>query len=475
VGTNTCTPSQQARPDAEEIVTCLARAMKNVSFYEVTHPAVSDVVGEMSIRLREILEVESELIIKFSNGYLVVRDAPVMNQNASLGNLVGACHRRGVDTIVLRRGITEEELSQLVEVLAMDPADVEVAGGASQALAARGVRRIAIRKLVSRHDAEFDKADDLSEWSYIYTSALDVIRGASASVRTGRTIDINSIQSSVCEIVDDILGDRSIVYSLNWMKGMDEYTFVHALHICVLAVELGREIGLDRTELEVLGTATLLHDVGKIFVPLEILRKPAKLDEEEFTIISRHPVDGALVLVRESELPPVAAIVAFEHHIHLDHSGYPQMRKRRPLHMFSLMTSIVDVYDALTTMRPYRPPLPPQTAVQLMQDQLSARLEPRLLQRFFAMLGPYPWGTLVRLAQDRLAVVTRPNPINPDNPFVRLIDSSGKGRVLDEEIPLRDAVPDLSRLDIADPVQLGLNLTSLMHKTAAVAAQSGTH
>ncbi len=461
------------RKTAEQTVVALARAMKNVSFYEVTHPVVAGVVKEIATDLDFLLENQPEFVIKFSNGYVVIQDTPLLGQHTSIGNLVGACHRRDVDTIVLRQGTTEDELSQLVEVLAADPTEVEAAGGAPQALAARGVRRISIQKLVSRSHDEGSSVPELSAWSWIYTTALDVIRGAANEVRTGRSIDIGSVQSSVREIVDDIVGERSIVYSLNWMKGMDEYTFVHALHICILAIELGREIGLPRDRLEELGTATLLHDVGKIFVPLEILRKPAKLNEEEFAVISRHPTDGALVLTRESELPPVAAVVAFEHHMHMDRSGYPKMRYPRALHMYSLMTSIVDVYDALTTMRPYRPPLPPQTAVQVMQEQLATRLEPRLLARFLEMLGPYPWGTLLRLNGDRVVVVTRPNPIAPDNPLTRIIDMREGGRVLEDEAPLRQIESRLYSLEVVDPVALGINLTALMHRNAAT--ERGIH
>jgi len=467
-------PADAARATGEHTVAALARAMKNVSFYEVTHPVVGGLLKEIAAELEPYLDDQREFVIRFSNGYVVLQDTPLVSQNASIGNLVGACHRRAVDTIVIRRGITEEELSHLVEVLAMDPADVEAIGGAQQALTARGVRRVAIQRLVSRSE-QSEGVGELSEWSWVYTTAIDVIRNAAAEVRTGRAIDIGSVRSSVREIVDDIVGERSIVYSLNWMKGMDEYTFVHALHICILSIELGREVGLARAHLEDLGTATLLHDVGKIFVPLEILRKPAKLDAEEFAVISRHPIDGALVLAREPELPPVAAVVAFEHHMHLDHSGYPQMRQARPLHMFSLMTSIVDVYDALTTMRPYRPPLPPQTAVQVMREQLATRLEPRLLARFLEMLGPYPWGTLLLLGGHRLAVVTRPNPIAPDNPLTRIIDASGGGRVLDEEIPLREVEPRSDQIEVVDPVAMGFNLTAMMHKEAAAGAEHGTH
>ena len=465
--------AEAGRKTGEHTVGALARAMKNVSFYDVTHPVVGGLLSEIAAELDSFPDDERELVIRFSNGYVVLQDTPLLNQNVSIGNLVGACHRRGVDTIVLRCGTTEEELSHLVEVLAMEPADVEAIGGAQRALTARGVRRIEIQKLVSRSEQN-QGVGELSEWSWVYTAAIDVIRNAAVEVRTGRAIDIGSVRSSVREIVDDIVGDRSIVYSLNWMKGMDEYTFVHALHICILSIELGREIGLARAQLEELGTATLLHDVGKIFVPLEILRKPAKLDAEEFAVISRHPIDGALVLTRAPELPPVAAVVAFEHHMYLDHSGYPQMQRARPLNMFSLMTSIVDVYDALTTMRPYRPALPPQTAVQVMREQLATRLEPRLLARFLGMLGPYPWGTLLLLGGHRLAVVTRPNPIAPDNPLTRIIDTSG-GRVLDEEIPLREVEPRSDEIEVVDPVAMGINLTAMMHKAAAAGAEHGTH
>jgi HD-GYP domain-containing protein (c-di-GMP phosphodiesterase class II) len=452
------------RSAAEDTIAAIARAMKNVSFYEPTHPAVVDVVKQIEADLHSLLSQEEEFVVKFSNGYVVVQDVPVLNQTASIGNLVGACHRRGVDTIVFRRGVDDEELSHLVEVLAADPEEVGSMGGIAEALAARGVRRILTQRLVSGADEE--SGENFLEWRWVYTTALDVLRGAAAEVRRGRPIDAASVQSSVHEIVDDIVGDRSIVYNLNWMKGMDEYTFVHALHISILAVELGREIGLPREQLEELGTSTLLHDVGKIFVPLEILRKPAALNEEEFAVISRHPIDGALVLAREPALPPVAGVVAFEHHMHLDHSGYPKMRRKRALNLYSLITSVVDVYDALTTMRPYRPPLTPRAAVAVIRDQYKGRLEPRLLGCFLRLLGPYPWGSLLRLDEGGLVVVSRPNPAEPDNPLARVVEAGGgNDRVLEGESHLRDLTRRLDKVAAVDPVELGINLTALLHRT----------
>lgn len=458
------TPSaEEADASAERVVGAIARAMKNVSFYDLTHPVVKQVLAEALAGLSRHLDGRPEFVLKFTNGYVVVQDTPVLSQNVSIGNLVGACRRRGADTIVCRRGVDEDELSHLVEVLAMEPGDVEAAGGMGQALLARGVRHIAVQRVVSQPGD--DEVDDPGSWRWMYSTALDVLRGAASELRTGRPIDIESVQSSVREIVDDIMADRSIVYNLNWMKGMDEYTFVHALHICLLGIELGRDVALPREQLEQLATATLLHDVGKVFVPLEILRKPAKLAPSEFTIMRRHPVDGALVLAREGKLPTEAAVVAFEHHIHMDYSGYPKMRRRRPLNMYSLMTSIADVYDALTTMRPYRPPLPPHTAISVMREEYAGRLEPRLLERFIAMLGPHPWGTLLQLSNDRLAVVTRPNPEAPDNPLTRTIDVEGGIPVVSqEEAPLLAVTGGRNDVPIVDPVAIGLDLTALLHR-----------
>jgi HD-GYP domain-containing protein (c-di-GMP phosphodiesterase class II) len=450
---------------AEDTVAGLARAMKNVSFYEVEHPVVSDVLRQVEGGLAELLRDEREFVVKFSQGYVVLQQTPLLSPQASIGNLVGACHRRGVETIVLQRGVNAKELTGLVEVLAADPEEVKAQGGIAAALAARGVRRIVIERLVSDGGLEEEVVrEGASEWRWVYTTALDVLRGAAADVRVGRGLDVGSVQSSVSGIVEDILGDRSIVYSLSTMKGMDEYTFVHALHICILGVELGRAVGLGRDALEELGTATMLHDVGKIFVPLNILRKPGRLTDEEFDVMGRHPIDGALVLVREPDLPVVAPLVAFEHHVHMDYSGYPKMRESRELNMYSLMTSVVDVYDALTTARPYRPPLTPQTAVEVMRKEYEGRLEPRLLQSFLDLLGPYPWGTLLRLDDERLAVVTRPNPADPENPMTRVIEvGEGEAKAAAETLPLRETARGAKALEVVDPVALGIDLTELLH------------
>lgn len=446
-------PQEQAL--CEELVAVLSRAMKNISFYEVHHPVVRAVLAELHSSLSNYLSDRRELSLKFISGYVVIQNQPLLSNKASVGNLVGACQRRQVESLVLRRGVTLEELEHLVSVLALEASEVEQEGGVGRALEARGVERIAVERLGQKQTRD---------WRWIHSSALDVLRGSALGVRTGRPVDIAGVQASVRDIVEDVLGDHSLLYNLTSLKGMDEYTFIHALNICVLAGELGRQINLSRDQLDELGVATLLHDVGKILVPLEVLRKPAPLDEAEFAIMSRHPVDGSIMLSREPRLPESAAIVAFEHHMHYDFSGYPRPRSPRKLHLFSLMASIADVYDALTTTRPYRPPLPPLHALEVMRSECRGHLEPRLFQHFITMLGPYPWGTLLGLSEGRLAVVTRPNASAPENPYARVIEMEGKQpRISNSEAPLRQLAQREERCEVLDPVALGLDLTVLLH------------
>ncbi len=459
---NAAVTQEAQRAVAERAILTFARALKNVSFYDPSHPVVREVLQRFLDDLLLLLDSRPELVIKFVSGYVAIDDRAVTGQHAALGNLAGACHRRGVEAITFRRGVQAYDVERFAALLAADCEMIEKEGGIGKLMVREGIQHIVVERFSAR---------PRSDWRWVHARTIDVLRSAASGVRTNRPLDVAGVRLSVREIVDDVLGERSILFNLNSMKGMDEYTFIHALHICILAIELGRQIGLDRHQLEQLGIASLLHDVGKIFVPLGILRKPGPLDEEEFAVMSRHPVDGAVALVREPEVPEAAAVVALEHHMHHDHSGYPRLRRPHPLHLYSLIAGIADVYDALTTIRPYRPALPPLSAVEVMSNEYSGRLEPRLLHRFLAMLGPYPSGTLLGLPDERLVVVTRPNGDAPENPFVRRLEKSAGGKRLSrEELPLQKLTGEPSRLTVLDPTALGLDLIALLHEAAAATA-----
>jgi HD-GYP domain-containing protein (c-di-GMP phosphodiesterase class II) len=181
------------------------------------------------------------------------------------------------------------------------------------------------------------------------------------------------------------------------------------------------------------GYAALMHDIGKVHTPLEILNKPDKLSDEEFTIMKRHVVDGAHVLRRTPETPALAPVVAFEHHLKQDLSGYPENIGARKLNLCTMVVSIVDVFDALRSNRAYRAGLATDRIRHIMGQQEGTAFNRTLLRRFVNLMGLFPIGTLVQLNTDELAVVTQTHPEDPFRPQVKLI-TDRKGEKL--EVPL---------------------------------------
>jgi HD-GYP domain-containing protein (c-di-GMP phosphodiesterase class II) len=442
----------------QDIVNALIKAMKNVTFYPAEHPMVAEMMGE-AVNAVQRAVARDTCLVKFIGGNVVVDDKPLFDMPRSVGSLVGACHNRDVDAIMFSPGVRPNEIAELVKALTTDPDQIRAQGGVGTMLERRGVTHVAVHALRALSEGSGTERS-LSPVRETYAGALDVMRSAVCRARTGTPLNVEGAERAVDHLIDGILREQSAMLGLVSVKNYDEYTFTHALHICILCLGLGHAIGLSADRLKELGVAALLHDVGKVLVPLEILRKPERLTPEEFKAIARHPVDGALILFRQERAPAVAPVVAFEHHIQSNGTGYPQVSGTWELNLYSLMVSIADVYDALTTERPYRPPLSPERALEMMHDSQREQFDERLLGRFTEMLGKYPAGTLVRLSNGNLAIVSRSNPADPVRPLVHLILDEGGRRALASE-PL-----NLAERDAAGecPISLGQVLDPAVEK-----------
>lgn len=437
---STAVSAASTRALIQEVINALTRAMKNVTFYPAEHPMVAEMTSEAVRAVQEVV-ARGECLIKLIGGNVVVEDRPLFDMQGSIGSLVGACCNRDIDTITFVPGVKAHEVMELVNALTTDPAEVRGQGGAAAMLGRRGVTHISVDALRTLADGA-GRERSLSPVRETYAGALDVMRGAVSRARTGTPLNVEGAEHAVDRLIDSILREQSAMLGLVSVKNYDEYTFTHALHICILCLGLGHAIGLAPNRLKELGVAALLHDVGKVFVPLEILRKPDKLSPEEFKAIARHPIDGALILFRQERAPAVAPVVAFEHHIQRHGTGYPQVDGRWELNLYSLMVTIADVYDALTTERPYRPPLSPERALEMMHESQREQFDDRLLGRFTDMLGKYPAGTLVRLSSGDLAIVSRSNPADASRPCVHVIIGEGERRLLGrDEIDLAQRDP----------------------------------
>ena len=239
--------------------------------------------------------------------------------------------------------------------------------------------------------------------------------------RLGKAISTEHLSDLVEDISTSVMRNPGVFVSLSRLKNKDDYTYMHSVTVCALMISLGRQIGMDEKQLREAGMAGLLHDMGKALVPLEILNKPGKLTDAEFSIMREHPRKGwELLNTGSSGATEIAKDVCLHHHERQDGRGYPDRLMPDQMSAFVRMSSICDVYDAITSNRPYKAGWDPAESVRRMaQWTQEGHFDPRLFQAFVKSIGIYPTGSLVKLQSGRLAVVVGQHETSALTPLVK--------------------------------------------------------
>lgn len=235
---------------------------------------------------------------------------------------------------------------------------------------------------------------------------------------------INNISSLADDLVDNILSTKQAGLHLVDLKNRDNNTYDHSINTTLLAIILALQLGYEKKQLQSIAIGTLLHDFGKVFIPTEILLKPGKLTYEEFTIIKGHPKLGYEYLKNQTNINSIALSIIHEHHEKVNGTGYPNNLKAKDISPYAKIVSICDVYEALTTDRPYRKAVSPNEALELLMGSCGTDFDLNMVKSFIKRIDPYPVGSVVKLSNKHLAVVKKTNPKYILRPVVSLLDDN---------------------------------------------------
>ncbi|MGQ9800975.1 MAG: HD-GYP domain-containing protein [Candidatus Saccharicenans sp.] len=413
---------------------------KILRLYAENNELLQEQTGLLYQNLQELKAASPEINFK------IKRESIFFNQSRlkfSLANypifkfLLEEFRKREIGLLSLEPDISREELLTAVNVLCLKRTSRTPFEDIVGELVQQGMEKVRLEKLEA---SEKLPSPERSAARLFFLSILH-LREVSERNKENEQIRLNTTRRLIQSIFNHLVDNESFLLGLTTIKNRDEYTLNHSVNVSLLAVALGRRLGLSRAELVDLGLAAFFHDLGKIETPLEILNKPGQLTEDERKIMELHPHKGAekLVQLRDFRRLPVSAIhVAMEHHIKEDLTGYPRFRIKNDLNLYSRIVKVCDFFDAITTKRVYRKKTFTRAeALSLMLENIGTEFNLVILKTFVQMMGLFPVGSLVLLNTGEIGLVVE---INQESRFLLrprvkiIVDSQGQkvdGEVVD--------------------------------------------
>ena len=407
----------------------LLSSIQTGKLYSTSHPKFNEFLEKTYLILKDILREKGELVIGIIEGELAWGEEIFFNLSQRLRSLILYLMDREIEKISFLSPLTEKELRMFITLLLAPkgemPPDIQ------KHLVLQGVNNIKVGKLKGSESLWDKEIEDSEALKKQYKSSVDIISDSITTAAKEEEMDFLDLRFNMFNIMENFSGRHQELLTLATAKEKDLLTYVHLLNVAILSMYISSKLGFCKDDVLDIGIASLFHDIGKIAVSLHIIQKESKLNQDEFDEMKSHTILGAKILSKYIDsLGILPLVVAFEHHLRFDLTGYPKVSYSQKPHIASYITSLCDVYDALAQKRSYKQDFPPSLIYETMMKEKGKLFDPDLLERFFQIMGVWPVGSIVRLDDNRVAVVREASETNIYKPKVEILSPEGRGEII---------------------------------------------
>ncbi|MBN1629770.1 MAG: HD domain-containing protein [Thermoleophilia bacterium] len=435
----------------QALALAMAVAFRTGAYYGADNAVLQQACASLHSHLAERLSASDSVSVGVHSHCVFIDRARIRTTVSSYGRfsyLIHLFETWGLAVVTFTAGLTADELIKFVLAVSQvgpgGPTDL------ADKLLALGVHNVQV---------EIGAPAPVSSAPTVYAAALQAGREIQDAVESGDQIDVRRLRRVTQAVIDEVMADEQSMLTLTTIKKFDEYLLSHSTNVAILSVLLGQHLGLSKGRLSELCLAGFVHDIGKVDVAPSVLHKEGPLDSDEWEDMRLHPVYAARTLLGVSRPSPSimrAVVVAFEHHLDYDMTGYPKTELKDTVTLFGNIVTIADRYDAMTTARVYRKNLTPYEALHYLIDRAGTVCDPVLIKLFVDIMGLYPPGTMVELTNGETGVVCEPPAVGRplEKPKVRIVKGTRPGRVLDLDMRVEGRQP-LDIVRVLNPNNMG--------------------
>jgi putative nucleotidyltransferase with HDIG domain len=412
-----------------ELINQLAIVLRSADVHDIENVAVIKSIKKLGFLIAVFIKYENKITIELRGDFFFINDLRIRYSPDVMVNfdyLIRLFRKLELGAVIFLKDIAVDDIIVLVNALVKSTSENSFDAISTDLDRTDYIKVKPLKKIV-----EEELVDARKMVKKTYFQAVSFTKGVMNKIRSGEIVTLKRAKRMVVSMVDHLLDEEQLLIGMTSIKDYDEYTYHHSVNVSILSVALGQRLGLNMRQLTELGTVALFHDIGKMEIPSSILNKSTELTEDEWKIIKKHPVEGvrALFKMRQVDYMSIrSSIVAFEHHMFFNNTGYPTVQDSFVQDLYTRIVSLADQYDAMTSARVYaREAMSPDKALSLMMQRAGRQLDPLLLKFFISMIGVYPIGTMVMLDSQELGIVSESNPGSIYKPKILIItEPNGK-------------------------------------------------